>query len=395
MNLKAILEKLQKGETLSAEELAFLVERSVEDPERGLAEQVERAVAAALEPLMAAQRTIPVGAAAAEATTQPAYAPRINAFTDLVAHIARNEPASLIKERALSVGSDADGGYLVPTVTMAEIVKYLNEYGAGRRFANVIPSQASQMLMNTLDSGLTAYYTNELAAITATTQTYSQVSLAAKKLAVLAGPMSNEILRDALVDLQAETSVDAGEAFAYGEDNQIFNGDGTTFTGLLHNTAVNEKTLVGGISGLDYDTVNSMVYAVPSQRLLGARWWAHRTVIELLMAITDGEGRPLFRESLIAGQPSTMLGFPVEAVEAMPAAADVASGDSFLAFGNLKGVHMYDIGAMAISLLREGAVVVGATTYNLGQMDASALRFVERHIITVRRPKAFVRLKLG
>jgi hypothetical protein len=56
---------------------------------------------------------------------------------------------------------------------------------------------------------------------------------------------------------------------------------------------------------------------------------------------------------------------------------------------------MYEVGAMAISLLREGPVVVGGTTYNLGQMDASALRFVERHMITVLRPKAFVRLKLG
>lgn len=394
MNLEAIKKKIEAGEQLTPEEINFLIERSQSaggDPEQNLAEMVERAVDRILEPLLKAQRPFTPAPADDGSEQKSGYTPRHNKFTDLTQHLYRRDFAG-IKEKALSEGTDSEGGYLVPVETMTEIVKYIGEYGVGRRDALVVPIGVSSIELNTQDSGLTAYYTSEASQITASAQVYSQTAIAAKKLAVLAGPISNELMADANVDLQAEIAEDTGDAFAYGEDNQIFNGNGTTFTGVLQHSLVNEVTLASGdITQIDYDSLNAMVYKIPSQRLTGAKWYAHRTVLEQIMAVTDGNGRPLFRESQVPGQPATLLGFPVVAAEAMPTATVLGSGDSGLVLGNLRNVRMYDLQQMAMKLLTEGTVA----TVNLGEKDSAAIRFTERHIIVVRRPLSLVRLKLA
>jgi HK97 family phage major capsid protein len=388
MDILKIKAKIAAGEQLTPEELNFLMERSTADPQAGLADAVGAAIERAMQPLLAAQRNFnPAGGTEPD---PPAYTPKRNRFTDLVRSV-RNREFDLIVERKLSEGTDSEGGYLVPTETMAEIVKYIGEYGVGRRDATVVPIGISSLNLNTRDSGLTAYYVNEASQITASSQVYSQVTVAAKKLAVMAGPIGNELIADANVDLQAEVSEDTGDAFAYAEDYQVFQGNGTTFTGVLHHASVNEVTLTGAVANISYEKLNEMVYKIPAPRLTGAKFYAHRTVLEKLHNVVDGDGRPMFRESTILGQPSTLLGYPVVATEACPTADTVSSGDGFLVLGNLRNVRIYDLEQMTMKLLTEGTV----NSVNLGETDQSAIRFIERHIIVVRRPAAMVRMALA
>lgn len=347
---------------------------------------VDEAVAGALEPYTRAdRRQLPT----AGDTRQPGYTPLVNGYSDLLHALYRGVPHQELIAKGLSTGSDPDGGVLIATQHSADITRYINEYGVARQECAVVPTTANTISLKTRDSGMTAYYTDEASQITKSKPQYSEVVLVAKKLATLSDPISSELIADAIVDMVQEIGIEAAEAIAYEEDNQVFNGTGSPFTGVLNHTLVNEVEHQGTVAQINYALLNSIPYAVNSQRLAGAKWYMHRSVMEIIMGLEDTGGNPLFRAGN-DGQPGTLLGYPVRLVEAMPSASAVSTDESFMVFGNLRNITIYDRQQIGVKILTEGTV----DSINLGETDQVAVRHIERHMIVVRRPRALVRVKL-
>ncbi|MAT39256.1 MAG: phage major capsid protein [Ectothiorhodospiraceae bacterium] len=349
---------------------------------------IERIVQNTLEPYLAARR--PFNPSDVSSTGSGEYRPLVNGYSDLLHSLYRGVPHQELVRKGLSTGSDPDGGVLVPTEHGAAIARYINEYGVARQECTVIPTTANTISLKTRDSGMTAYYTDEASQITKSKPQYSESVLVAKKLAVLSDPISSELMADAIVDMVQEIGIEAAEAIAYAEDQQVFNGTGSPFTGVLHHADVHDVTMQGAVEQINYDALNVIPYEINSQRLAGAKWYMHRSVMELITGLKDNDGRPLFRDAGY-NKEATFLGYPFRLVEAMPAAEDVSAGESFMIFGNLRNVTIYDRQQISVKLLTEGTV----DSVNLGETDQVAIRHIERHMITVRRPKSLVRLTLA
>lgn len=404
-----LLDKAMTGQ-LSAAEQIVLGEQAKDAfaaaDQHGASDELESAIDRAVKAALAALPAV--------RTIAPVDAPIINhplnvhrQYSDLLRAIKNGATLEQLREKSLTEGTDADGGVLVPTQVMAEIARYLGEYGVGRRNARVTPVGASSIVLITRDSGMSAYYTSynnpaattnikiggELTAVTNSKPQYSQVKLVAATLATLSDPISNELLSDSSVDLYNEIALESMEAIAIAEDGTIFNGDGTAtyggFTGVLQHTSVNEVEFAGQIAQLDYGSLIKMTRKVPSQRMTGAKWYMHRNVMSVIDQMTDGQDRLIYRPNLVAGDPATLLGYPVELCETMP--GDPGTGACPIVLGNLNNVTLYDLQTVRTAVASVGTV----DSINLFTQQASAVLHSMRHMIVVRRPLSLVRLKLA
>ena len=79
------------------------------------------------------------------------------------------------------------------------------------------------------------------------------------------------------------------------------------------------------------DPLLNTIYALRAPYRANARWLMNSRTAVMLRKLKDADGRFLWTDSVIAGQPATLLGYPVEMAEDMP---DPASDSYSIAFGD-------------------------------------------------------------
>jgi HK97 family phage major capsid protein len=90
------------------------------------------------------------------------------------------------------------------------------------------------------------------------------------------------------------------------------------------------------VYGIDPDKLIDLVYGVNSIYRAGASWAMNSTTAGAIAKLKDGEGRYLWRESLIAGQPAQLLGFPVAIWEQMD---NIGANNFPIGFGNWRRAY--------------------------------------------------------
>lgn len=284
--------------------------------------------------------------------------------------------------KALSEGSNTDGGFLVPEYFSSEITRIAGLYGVVRRNANVIPVSGWKTNLPTAGS-VTAYRVSEKGAITASAPTIGRVTLTLKKVATMI-PVSNELLRDAnvgTVDLLAKLSA---EAFAKYEDEWGFLGKGAG-EGLFQDTDVPAFTMGSGLDAytdVTFDDLIGVMDKVSEGALSGAKWYMSFSVFNILRKLKYSAGTASYiLQEPGAGQPATIWNFPVEFVSVMPKAGDASqAGKPFIAFGNLNYMALGDARQYEVTISQEATVTDtdGTTPINLFEQDMSAVRVIER-----------------
>ena len=79
------------------------------------------------------------------------------------------------------------------------------------------------------------------------------------------------------------------------------------------------------------DVLVDFAYSLTAPYRSGATWLMNSTTAATIAKMKDGQGNYIWREGLIAGQPATLLGYPVEIDEGMPS---IGAGALPIAFGN-------------------------------------------------------------
>lgn len=155
--------------------------------------------------------------------------------------------------------------------------------------------------------------------------------------------VSRQLLDDGDIDVAMDVFDDFVEALNFRLDFAAFQGDGTAdatnggVTGLFNfGTAATAANGNVTVEGLDFDDVLRCLTAVaPSVLQRGARWWMHPTQLARMLAVRDGNGRPIFltaNEAPSFGGVGSILGFPVTLVGAAPSAN--TAGSKVAAFGD-------------------------------------------------------------
>lgn len=313
------------------------------------AEKVERLNRAvdeqkqAVDQLALAGRRPALGGATAE-TADPRAAERKERFARFMRSGAREaEAAGEVK--ALSAGSDPDGGYLVPDETERGIERGLASISPIRAIATVRRIGASVYKKPFATAGAVAGWAGETDARTQTTApTLAELEFPAMELYAMPAA-TQTLLDDAAVDIGEWLAQEVDTVFAEQESQAFVTGDGDKKpTGFLsYSTVANASWAWGKIgvikTGADgafpasdpSDILVDLVYSLRQGYRANASFVMNRAVQAAVRKLKDADGNYLWQPGIAAGGPATLIGRPVVESEHMP---DLGADSLSIAFGD-------------------------------------------------------------
>jgi HK97 family phage major capsid protein len=272
----------------------------------------------------------------------------------------------------------SDGGFLIPEVLRAELMRVALESAVVRPRARIVPMDSLRVPFPLIDTttdvgsvfgGVTAYWTQEGTALTVASPNFGRVVLDAKKLTIYT-EVPNELLQDSAISIEPLINELMPEALSFYEDDGFINGGGAGVPlGFINaDAAVSVTKAVGQATNTVVweNIVGCYARMIPSS--LGRAVWVCSidTFPELAtMALSVGTGgSAIWINNGTVGPPMTILGRPVIFTEKTPALGTV--GDI-----NFVDLGYYLVGdRMAMSVAR-------SDDYKFGN-DVVALRVIER-----------------
>ncbi|MCP4165276.1 MAG: phage major capsid protein [Chloroflexi bacterium] len=224
-------------------------------------------------------------------------------------------------QNAMEEGTDNLGGYSVPDPMAATIIELVESWGVYRQYSRNVAMTSDTLAIPKWAAGLTVYYPAEGDAITASDLTFDQVNLAAVKYAQL-GIMSTELNEDSIISMTDLLTRDMARNFAFSEDNNAFNGDGTaTFGGitgiksaLAAGSKVTGAATIGALTLADFEDAAGRLkdYAGLTPAWYMNRYTYWNSVVPLLNAAGGTDMR-----QLEAGGQMQFMGYPVVFTQAL------------------------------------------------------------------------------
>lgn len=80
-----------------------------------------------------------------------------------------------------------------------------------------------------------------------------------------------------------------------------------------------------------------LVYSLPSERDANSKFYLARASLGKIRKLKDGQGNYLWQPVTTAGEPSTLLGYPVVEVPGMPA---MTTGNVSMLFGDMEKTYL-------------------------------------------------------
>ncbi|MCZ7864745.1 phage major capsid protein [Agrobacterium salinitolerans] len=302
-----------------------------------------------------------------------------------VSYLRRGDRISPEEQKALTVSTDANGGYLAPGEFGSELIKLLNEYSPIRSYARVISISSPEIIYPRRVSGTAATWVAETEDRTESGMTFEQVKLTPFELATFTD-VSNQLLEDNAYGLEGELLADYAESFGRTEGVAFVKGTGVGQPkGIMAATGIKEvKTGVSAAfpSTNPADVIIGMYHAIATTHAQNGAWLMNRNTLSVIRQWKDGTGRYLVLDPITAGGVMTLLGRPI--VE-MPDMDDVGAGKFPILFGDLSGYRIID--RVGLSTLRDPYSLAGK-----GQVRFHARKRVGADLT---HPDRFVKLKVA
>jgi len=248
---------------------------------------------------------------------------------DFVA-VLRGRPATNV----LSVGVDADGGYLVPTEFENFIVKALDEANVVRSLAKVISTNVERKVPIAA-TGSTATWVPENGTIPVSDMTFGQKTLDAYKLTDQI-KVSVELLADSMFDLESYIAEEFARALGVAEEEAFIVGSGSGQpTGIFHPTdGAHVGATAAGNTAIAFDDIVNLIYSLKSPYRRGAVFLTHDSTVSAMRKLKDANGLYLWQPSLQAGEPDRLFGYPLYTSPFVPTLKAGALTVVFGAFSN-------------------------------------------------------------
>ena len=262
--------------------------------------------------------------------------------------------ADLEVKASLSTGSDPDGGYAVPVQIDSDIEKLLLDFSPMRRICNVIQTDTPNYHKLVDTGGTTSGWVGETAG-RPETSTPQLAKLTPYWGEIYANPAaSQQSLDDMAFDVESFLTEGIVDEFSVQEGSSLISGDGilkpkglltyptaatadaTRAFGTLQYVTTGEAAAFKAASATvsPADCLVNLVHSLRQGYRQGAVWLMNSNTIATVRKFKSAnDGLPIWKEGLVEGQPSTLLGYPIEEDENMP---DVAADAFPIAFGNFK-----------------------------------------------------------
>jgi HK97 family phage major capsid protein len=257
-----------------------------------------------------------------------------------------------LEMKALSGTSGAEGGYAVPREIDALVDATLASISPIRAIANVVTVGSAGYRKLVASGGTESGWASETAARDETdTPVFNEIAPPMGDL--FANPAASQaMLDDAAFDVEAWLADEIAREFARAEGAAFVSGNGTNKPKgfLTYATAATGddvrafgtlQHIVSGAAGAfaadPEEKLIDLVQALRPPYRQGAVWCMNSATLARIRKFKTSDGALLWQPSLSAGQPASLLGYPVVEAEDMP---DIAANSLSIAFGNFKAGYL-------------------------------------------------------
>lgn len=310
---------------------------------------------------------------------------------------ARNSLAAFARTGALdaqnsmSINSNPDGGYLVAPELDTRIQQLQRNLSPMRRIARVVQTKAAEYQLPVNLGGTASGWVAE---------TSGRPPTGSPQLALLSFPagevyampaVTQRLLDDSPVNLAQFLEGEISKEFGEKEGAAFLTGDGIEKpSGLLvapkATTADDVRPFgtfqsisSGNASAITADGLIDFVYRLKVGYRANATWLMNSLTAAAISKLKDANSQYLWQQSYQAGQPSTLLGFPVEIDEAMPS---IAANSYPIAFGDFQAGYLIT-DRIGIRILRDPysnkpyVMFYATKRVGGGPNDSNAIKFLQ------------------
>jgi len=265
------------------------------------------------------------------------------------------------EQRALQADSDVAGGFLVaPEQFQAELIQDIDNAVFMRQIARVLPplTNADSLGVPSLDTDLADLdWTVELGVGSADSSlAFGKRQLKPQPLAKLV-KISKTLMRKAA--LSPDAIVRERIAFKNGavQETAFLNGSGAgqplgVFTASDNGISTGRDVSTGNTTTtIGVDGLIEAQYSLTAQYRQNLNWIFHRDAVKMIRKLKDGEGRYIWQQSIVAGNPDSIMGVPVRESEYAP--NTFTNGLYVGLIGDFRNYWIVDALTLAIQVLTE------------------------------------------
>jgi len=258
---------------------------------------------------------------------------------------------------ALQIGTDSEGGYLVPDEFERTLVEALEDENIFRTLANVITTSSGDRKIPVVATKGTAAWIDEEGTIPESDDNFGQVSIGAYKLGTLI-KVSEELLNDSVFDLEAYISREFARRIGNKEEEAFFTGDGSGKpTGILAATGgAQVGVTTASATSITMDEVLDLFYSLKAPYRNRAVFVMNDATVKAIRKLKDGQGQYLWQPSVQAGTPDTILNRPLYTSAYMPT---IAAAAKTVVFGDFSYYWVADRQGRVFRRLNELFAVTG------------------------------------
>jgi HK97 family phage major capsid protein len=280
-------------------------------------------------------------------------------------YIRKGESGSLrgLEEKALSVTTNPDAGYLVPEDTEKVVNRALRDISPIRALATVQQISGSSYKKPFSISGPGTGWVGETTARPETTApVINELIFPAMELYAMPAA-SSALLDDTAVNIDQWIADEVRVVFAEQEGTAFVKGDGVNKPkGFLSYPVVASTAWTwGNIGALSTGVAGALPTAAPSDKLIdlaysikpsyraNGTFVMNRATQATIRKIKDAQGDYIWQPSAQPGQSPSLMGFPVAECEDMP---DIANNATAIAFGDFRRGYLI-VDRIGIRVLRD------------------------------------------
>ncbi|MES2158387.1 MAG: phage major capsid protein [Pseudomonadota bacterium] len=257
-----------------------------------------------------------------------------------------------VELKSFSGASGGTGGYAVPREIDQLIGTTLKGISPIRGVANVVRTGTAGYRKLVSAGGVVSGWASEVGARGETgTPSFNEIAPPSGEL--YANPAASQaMLDDAQFDVEGWLASEIAREFAVAEGAAFVTGNGVNKPkGFLTYTTTAEADAVRAFGSLQYvasgaagafaaspqDRLIDLVQSLRSPYRQGAVFVMNSATLSVIRKMKTSDGAFLWQAGLAAGQPATLLGYPVVEAEDMP---DISAGSLSIAFGNFQAGYV-------------------------------------------------------
>ncbi|MBJ9599709.1 phage major capsid protein [Citrobacter werkmanii] len=251
--------------------------------------------------------------------------------------LTAEERKALRELRAQGIAPDEKGGYTVPDTFLAKVVEQMKAYGGIASVAQILTTSDGRTM-----EWATADGTAEVGVLLGENEEageedtdFGMDSLGALKMTSKIIRVSNELLQDSAIDMEAYLARRIAERIGRGEAKYLIQGTGAGTPkqpkGL--SASVTQTTQTASATALKWQEILALKHSIDPAYRRGPKFRLafNDSTLKLISEMVDSQGRPLWLPDIVGVAPASVLNTPYVIDQEID---DIGAGKKFMFGGD-------------------------------------------------------------